>query len=63
MCDISRLRVKMCDFTNAKALIIIMFLIFINKHANVEVKQSRYRPEQAQRVDRGIALTFRELGT
>jgi hypothetical protein len=27
-----------------------------------EVKQSRYRPEQAQRVDRGIALPFRDLG-
>jgi hypothetical protein len=26
-------------------------------------KQSRYRPEQAQRVDRGIALNFRDLGT
>jgi hypothetical protein len=25
-------------------------------------KQSRYRPEQAQRVDRGIALPFRDLG-
>jgi hypothetical protein len=28
-----------------------------------KVKQSRYRPEQAQRVDRGRALTFRDLGT
>jgi hypothetical protein len=28
----------------------------------VEVKQSRYRPRQAQRVDRGIALSFRDLG-
>jgi hypothetical protein len=26
------------------------------------VKQSRYRPEQAQRVNRGIALPFRDLG-
>jgi hypothetical protein len=25
--------------------------------------QSRYRPEPAQRVDRGIALSFRDLGT
>jgi hypothetical protein len=25
-------------------------------------KQSRYRPEQAQKVDRGIALPFRDLG-
>jgi hypothetical protein len=28
----------------------------------VNVKQSRYRPEQAQRVGRGIALLFRDLG-
>jgi hypothetical protein len=28
----------------------------------VEVKQSRYRPEQAQRVDRGIALSFLDPG-
>jgi predicted SpoU family rRNA methylase len=28
----------------------------------VKVKQSRYRPEQDQRVDRGIALPFRGLG-
>jgi hypothetical protein len=28
-----------------------------------KVKQSRYRPEQAQRVDRGIALPFHDLGT
>jgi hypothetical protein len=28
----------------------------------VEVKQPRYRPEQTQRVDRGIALPFRDLG-
>jgi hypothetical protein len=27
-----------------------------------KVKQSGYRPEQAQRVDRGIALTFPDLG-
>jgi hypothetical protein len=55
---------KMCDCTNAKALIIIiiMFLIFINEHANVEAKQSRYRPEQAQKVDTGIPLSFRGLG-
>jgi hypothetical protein len=26
------------------------------------VKQSRYRPELAYRVDRGIALPFRDLG-
>jgi hypothetical protein len=29
----------------------------------VKVKQSRYRPEQVQRVDRGIALPFRNLGS
>jgi hypothetical protein len=29
----------------------------------VKVKQSRYRPEQAERVDRGIALPFRDLCT
>jgi hypothetical protein len=28
-----------------------------------EVKQSHYRPEQTQRVGRGIALLFRDLGT
>jgi hypothetical protein len=28
----------------------------------VKVKQSRHRPEQTQRVDRGIALPFRDLG-
>jgi hypothetical protein len=27
-----------------------------------KVKQSRYRPELAQRVQRGIALPFRDLG-
>jgi hypothetical protein len=31
-----------------------------NKKVKVKVKQSRYRPEQAQRVHRGIAL--RDLG-
>jgi hypothetical protein len=30
--------------------------------SNRNVKQSCYRPEQAQRVDRGIALPFRDLG-
>jgi hypothetical protein len=29
----------------------------------VQVQQSRYRPGQAQRVDRGTALRFRDLGT
>jgi hypothetical protein len=28
----------------------------------VKVKQSRYRPEQAQRVDRGTALSFLDPG-
>jgi hypothetical protein len=28
----------------------------------IRVKQSRYRPELAWRVDRGIALPFRDLG-
>jgi hypothetical protein len=28
----------------------------------VKVKYSRYRPEQAQRVDGGIALPFLDLG-
>jgi hypothetical protein len=28
---------------------------------HIRVKQSRYRSEQAQRVDRGIALPFRDL--
>jgi hypothetical protein len=28
----------------------------------VKVKQSSFRPEQAQRVDRGIAVPFRDLG-
>jgi hypothetical protein len=32
----------------------------LNKTSNV--KQSCYRPEQALRVDRGIALPFRDLG-
>jgi hypothetical protein len=27
-----------------------------------KIKQSRYRPEQPQRVDRGIALLFRDFG-
>jgi hypothetical protein len=30
---------------------------------NVKVKQSCYRPELAQRVGRGIAIPFRDLGT
>jgi hypothetical protein len=29
----------------------------------IKVKQPRYRSEQAQRVDRGIALPFRDPGT
>jgi hypothetical protein len=29
----------------------------------VKVKQSCYRPEQAQKLDRGIALPFRDLCT
>jgi hypothetical protein len=29
---------------------------------NLKVKLSRYRPEQAQRVDRGITLLFLDLG-
>jgi hypothetical protein len=29
----------------------------------VKVKKSRYRPVQAQRVDRGTALHFRDLGS
>jgi hypothetical protein len=33
-----------------------------NEKVKVKVKQSGYRPEQAQRVDRGIALPFRDLG-
>jgi hypothetical protein len=28
-----------------------------------KVKQSRYRPQQAQRVDRGIVIPFPDLGT
>jgi hypothetical protein len=28
----------------------------------VKIKQSHFRPEQAQRVDRYIALSFRDLG-
>jgi hypothetical protein len=28
----------------------------------VQVKKSRYRPKQAQKVDTGIALPFRDLG-
>jgi hypothetical protein len=28
----------------------------------IKEKQSRYRPEQAQRVDRGVALPFRDFG-
>jgi hypothetical protein len=35
--------------------------IAVNKY-HVRVKQSRYRPEQAQRVDRGIAPSFLNLG-
>jgi hypothetical protein len=29
---------------------------------NVKVKQSRYKPELAYRVDRGVALSFHDLG-
>jgi hypothetical protein len=32
------------------------------RQVKVKVKQSHYRPEQAQRVGRGIALLFRDLG-
>jgi hypothetical protein len=41
-----------------------MFVEFeVNKiQKYVKVKLSRYRPEQAQRVDRGIALPFLDLG-
>jgi hypothetical protein len=31
-------------------------------HREVKVKQTRYRFEQAQRMDTGIALPFRDLG-
>jgi hypothetical protein len=31
-------------------------------HFNVKGKVTRSRPEQAQRVERGIALSFRDLG-
>jgi hypothetical protein len=31
-------------------------------HTEVKVKQSRYRPGKAQRMDRGITLPFRDLG-
>jgi hypothetical protein len=34
----------------------------IFRELKVKVKQSRYRPEQAQRVDTGITLSFRDLG-
>jgi hypothetical protein len=30
--------------------------------AKLKLQQSRYRPEQAQRMDRGIALLFCDLG-
>jgi hypothetical protein len=33
-----------------------------SRKVNVKVKQSRYRPERTQRVDRGIALPFRDIG-
>jgi len=33
------------------------------RHYNVKVKCSRYRPEVAQRVGRGIALLFHDRGT
>jgi hypothetical protein len=36
-------------------------IIFVSK-VKKKVKQSHYRPEQAQRVGRGIALLFRDLG-
>jgi hypothetical protein len=32
-------------------------------HVKVKVKQSSYRPEEAQRVDKVIDLPFRDLGT
>jgi hypothetical protein len=40
-------------------------LIYIDKHPDVvkvKVKQSRYRPEQAQSLERGTVLPFRDLG-
>jgi hypothetical protein len=33
-----------------------------SEKVKVKVKQSRYRPGQAQRVGRGIVLIFRDLG-
>jgi hypothetical protein len=36
--------------------------IYVISRLRVKVKQSSYRPEQAQRVDRSIALPFRDLG-
>jgi hypothetical protein len=36
--------------------------IYLYINISVRVKQSRYIPEQAQRVDKGIALPFRDLG-
>jgi hypothetical protein len=38
-------------------------LVFTSKHNVIKkVKQSRYRPEQAQKVGTGIALLFRDVG-
>jgi hypothetical protein len=37
--------------------------VISDKSVQKKVKQSRYRPEQAQMVDRGIALPFRDVGT
>jgi hypothetical protein len=49
---------KCRSLTEFKLKFLIRFLT-----VKVKVKQSRYRPEQAQRMDRGIALSFRDLST
>jgi hypothetical protein len=43
--------------------IIPVIIIGVNVKIKVKVKFSRYRPGVAQRVDRGIAILFRDRGT
>jgi hypothetical protein len=52
---------------NSRHYHILKYLLFLLKHPvyctnKRYLKHSRYRPEQAQRVDRGTALPFRDLG-
>jgi hypothetical protein len=50
-----------CD-AHVKNVILLNFVELNLTIVSVKGKVAPYRPEQAQRMDRGIALPFRDLG-